>query len=188
MRIARLLGLAVACLVAAAPAAAAERSTSPGAGGFIETPLLQVTISRDQVSTRLGDSFSFSSTIWNPGRATLSGLVAHLNVVGLSSGIYVDPEDWSEERTKDVPPLLPGKSTDISWNIKAVTGGEAAIYVVALPGDGQATPVGPSVSPAMAVRIAETKDLNSGGVLPLALGVPALLGLATLGVRRRRRS
>jgi hypothetical protein len=184
-----LLGLAVACLVATVPAAAAERSSSPGSGGFIETPQLALTISlgRDQVSTRLGDSFSFSSTIRNPGRTTLSGLVAHLNVVGLSQGIYVDPEDWSEERTKDVPPLRPGESTDISWNVKAVTGGHAAIYVVALPGDDQATPAGPAVSPAMDVRIAETKDLNSGGVLPLALGVPALLGLATLGVRRRRR-
>ena len=39
-----------------------------------------------------------------------------------------------------------------------------------------------SSSPAVDVRIAETKDLNSDGVLPLALGVPALLGLLTLAV------
>ena len=45
-------------------------------------------------------------------RNSPSGLVAHLNIVGLSSGIYVDPEDWSEERTKFVPPLAPGESTE----------------------------------------------------------------------------
>ena len=70
----------------------------------------------------------------------------------------------------------------------AVTGGEAAIYVVVLPGDSPATaPEGLAVSPAMDVRIAETKNLNSGGVLPLALGVPAILGALALTVRRRRR-
>ncbi len=83
----------------------------------------QVSISRDQVSTQLGESFGFTSRIENTGTATWSGLVAHLNVVGLSSGIYVDPEDWSEERTKFLSPLAPGESTTVRWNVKAVTGG-----------------------------------------------------------------
>jgi hypothetical protein len=182
----------------ATPAVAAERSTpgaggfpeasTPGTGGFIEVPRVQVSISRDQVRTRLGDSFSFTSEITNTGPKQLSGLMAHLDIVGLSSGIYVDPEDWSEERTKNVPALRSGESTDISWKVKAVTGGRAAIYVVALSGENPpAAPVGPAVSPAIDVRIADTKDLNSGGVLPLALGVPLLLGAGTLAVRRRRR-
>jgi hypothetical protein len=36
------------------------------------------------------------------------------------------------------------------------------------------------------VRIQDRKTLNSGGILPLALGLPALLGLLALGVRLRR--
>ena len=69
--------------------------------------------------------------------------------------------------------------------MKAVTGGRAAIYVAVLPGD---SPAGQplAVSPAMDVRIAETKDLNSGGVLPLALGVPAFLSGCADRRRRRR--
>jgi hypothetical protein len=83
-----------------------------------------------------------------------------------------------------VPTLGPGESTSISWSVTAVTGGRAAIYVVVLPDDpGRARPAS---SPAMDVRIAEAKDLNSDGVLPLALGVPALLGMLTLAARRRR--
>jgi hypothetical protein len=167
---------ALACLLVVAPGAAAKTSTA-------DAPVA-VSLSRDQVSIRLGHSFDFTSRIENTGTTTTSGLVAHLNVVGLSSGIYVDPEDWSEERTKDVPDLGPGESTDITWHVKAVTGGHAAIYVVVLPREASGPTV---VSPTIDVRIAESKDLNSGGVLPLALGVPALLGLATLGVRRRRR-
>jgi hypothetical protein len=165
------LALAVVCLLAGAPAAAA-------AG-----PPVEVSISRTQVSTRLGESFNFSSTVKNTAATPQAGMVASLNIVGLSAGIYVDPEDWSEERTRFLPTLAPGESTRLDWKVKAVTGGQAKIYVVALPRTQE-----PAVSQAIAVRIADTKDFNSGGVLPLALGVPALLGLVTLGVRRRRRS
>ena len=147
---------------------------------------VDVTVSRKEVATRLGDDFGFSTVVRNRGTAPASGLVAHLNVVGLSSGIYVDPEDWSAERTKSVPALGPGESTDIDWSVTAVTGGRAAIYVVVLPEE-QPSGQAPVSSPAIDVRIADTKDLNSDGVLPVALGVPALLGLLTLATRRRRR-
>lgn len=170
----RALLVSLLCLLVAAPVSGAS---SPAG----------VSLSRTEVSTGLGESFSFDSVIRNTGTRPLSGLVAHLNVVGLDTDIYVDPEDWSEERTKDVPSLGPGESTDVTWDVTAVTGGEAAIYVVVLPGDSPATArEGLAVSPAMDVRIAEAKNLNSGGVLPLALGVPALLAVAAIAVRRRR--
>lgn len=168
MSAARALFVSLLCVLVAAPVSAAR---SP----------VGVSLSRTEVSTRIGESFGFDSEIRNTGTRPLSGLVAHLNVAGLSSGIYVDPEDWSEQRTKFLSPLAPGESTSVGWNVKAVTGGRAAIYVVVLPGRSE-----PAVSSAIDVRIAETKDLNSGGVLPLALGVPALLAVAAIAVRRRR--
>ena len=128
----------------------------------------------------------FTSRIENRGTAALDGLFAHLNVVGLSCGIYVDPEDWSEERTKSVPPLGPGESTEVDWDVTAVTGGEAAIYVVVLrrdePGRERL-----AISPAMDVGIAESVELNTDGVLPLTLAVPAAIAAAAVVVRRRRR-
>jgi uncharacterized membrane protein len=171
MRILCALAAALACVAAAAPVAAAAQAP------------VDVSLSRQEVSTRLGDGFAFSSRIENRGDTTLDGLVAHLNVVGLSSGIYVDPEDWSEERTKSVRSLGPGESAEIDWNVKAVTGGEAAIYVAVLQRSAPDT----FVSPAMDVRIAETKDLNTDGVLPLTLAVPAMIAAAAVVVRRRRR-
>ena len=125
MRTARALFVGLLCLLAAAPASAAS---SP----------VEVSLSRTQVSTRIGESFGFDSEIRNTGARRLSGLVAHLNVAGLTSGIYVDPEDWSEDRTKFLSPLAPGGSTSVGWNVKAVTGGRAAIYVVVLPRDRRA--------------------------------------------------
>ena len=169
----RILLVSLLCLLVAAPASGASSTVS---------------LSRTEVSTRLGESFSFDSVIRNTGSRPLSGLVAHLNVVGLDTDIYVDPEDWSEERTRNVASLGPGESADVTWDVTAVTGGEAAIYVVVLPGDSPATARdGLAVSPAMDVRIAEARNVNSGGVLPLALGVPALLAVAAIAVRRRRR-
>jgi hypothetical protein len=172
MRVVRALALMLACAAAAAPAAGAQAP-------------VEVSLSRQEVSTRLGESFAFTSRVENRGGTAREGLVAHLNVVGLSSGIYVDPEDWSEERTKGLPPLGPGESTQVDWDVTAVTGGEAAIYVVVLhdeePGREEL-----SVSPAMDVRIAESKDLNTDGVLPLTLAVPAIIAMAMMAVRRRR--
>jgi len=198
MRVLRTLAFGLMCLLASAPVAVGQERdrvdqlgvavpeiSTRGAGGFIELPpTTDVSVSRRSVATGLGDDFGFTTKITNQGRRTLTGLVASLNVVGLSSGIYVDPEDWSSERTKSVPTLEPGESTSISWSVTAVTGGRAAVYVVVLPedpADGQ-----PASSPAIDVRIADTKDFNSGGVLPLVLAVPALLGLLTLAARRRR--
>ena len=174
-----------ACAVALAVACLLTPATATVASAAGDQPV-EVSVDRAEVSTRLGDSFGFRSEVTNTGARALSGLVTHLNVVGLDPEIYVDPEDWSEERTKDVPDLRPGESAEISWSVKAVTGGHAAIYVVVLPGEPASAREGLAISPAIDVRIADTKDLNSGDVLPLALGVPALIGVATLVVRRRR--
>lgn len=165
---------------------AATVMTSGRAEAKTAPPAVVVSMDRQEVSTRLGESFEFTSTVANPGSRELSGLVAHLNIVGLSKNIYVDPEDWSDERTRHLPTLAPGQSLAVSWRVKAVTGGDAAIYVVLLPGKDPATaPDGLAVSPALDVHVSERRTINSGGVLWLALGVPALLGIATLVARRR---
>ena len=176
----RVLSLSLLCLlvagIVAAPAAGAPQGTT------VETSL-----SRQHVSIGLGNSFAFTSTVTNGGAAPRSGLVAHLNVVSFDPGVYVDPEDWSSQRTRYLATLSPGESKKIDWTVKAVNSGHLAIYVVVLPSKNSgAVSRDLSVSPAMDVRIAEHRTLNPGGVLPLVLGLPALLGLAALGVRRRR--
>jgi hypothetical protein len=139
-----------------------------------------VSLSRAQVTTRLGDTFYFNSTVTNRGAAPAAGLVAHLNVASLTKGVYVDPEDWSSDRTRYLPVLPPGGSLTIPWKVKAVNGGRFAIYVAVLPSSGARSPV---VSPALATRVTEHRTLNSGGVLPLAVGLPALIGFLAIGVR-----
>ena len=62
--------------------------------------------------------------------------------------------------------------------------GSIGVYVAVLPQSGAAQ--APTTGPALHVTIAERKTLNSGGILPLALGVPGLLGAAWLTLRLRR--
>ena len=47
-------------------------------------------------------------------------------------------------------------------------------------------PVRPATGPTVRVAIADRKTLNSGGILPLALAVPAAIGLAWLLLRVSR--
>jgi hypothetical protein len=166
-----LLSAVVAALVGAHPA--------DGATG------LTVTVDRARIATRLGDSFEFRSTITNRGPTAASGLIAHLNVVSLRGDVYVDPEDWSPERTQYLGPIPPGRSRAITWRMRAVNAGRLGVYVAVLRGSPAAGP--PTTGPTIDLAVAQRETLDSGGILPLALGIPALLGLLTVGFRLRRR-
>ena len=149
---------------------------------------VELTNSRGHVSTQLGATFAFATTIANAGRAPVSGLVAHLNVVSLRPEVYVDPEDWSSERTQYVDPIRPGGSATQRWTVKAVNGGDFAVYVVALPGrSGVAAGQPLAVSPPLAVHATEHRTLDTAGALPVVLLVPGLLAVLWLWLTRRRR-
>jgi hypothetical protein len=176
--------LAVALAAGVAPGAPAARAAPEGAA----PDAVVVTLDRAVMSTRLGAGFDLGSTIANVGRRPVSGLIAHLNVVSVTNGVYVDPEDWSPQRTKYVPTLAPGGSARIAWRVNAVNGGRFAVYVVAVPRRAPRTArTGLAIGTPLSLRVVERRVFDSGGVLFLALGVPALLALATAGTRLRRR-
>jgi hypothetical protein len=164
---------AVVALLLASPAAAATAAP------------LSVTVDRTEISTQLGHDFVFRSTLTNHGSAAAGGLVAHLNVLSLRPGTYVDPEDWSSNRTRYLPAIPARGSSTLTWTMKAVNAGSFAVYVAVLP---QSDPPRPPVTaPAIHVAVADRKTLEAGGILPLALGVPGALGLLLAGGRLWRR-
>jgi hypothetical protein len=142
-------------------------------------------VDRSQIETALGDKFAFRTTVRNRGSGAAKGYIAHLNVLSYDRGVYVDPEDWSAKRTRYFSPIRPGGSTAITWRMQAVSSGHFAVYVAVLPpaGSGEL----PTTGSAISLTVAERTTLNSEGILPLVVGIPALLGCAWLGLRARRR-
>ena len=169
--------LLVAALAAAA-IVAAPAGAAPGP--------LTVSVDRSEVSTRLGHSFVFDSTIANHGDAPAAGRIAHLNVLSLRPGVYVDPEDWSSHRTRYLAPIRPHGSITLGWRVKAVNAGSIGVYVAVLPASG--APIRPPTGPLVKVSITDRKSLNTGGIAPLALGMPLALVALLVLVRLRRRA
>jgi hypothetical protein len=174
----------MAGIVATLLAALAGTTGAHAAGG----PSVSVKVDRTEVSTQIGRKFVFRSTIVNHGFRVVPGLIAHLNVLSLRDGTYVDPEDWSSRRTRYLRPLRAGGSATVTWRMEAVNAGSFGVYVAVLPSTGASRP--PTTGPAIRVGVASRTTLNAGGILPLVLGIPAALGLAivALQLRRRRRS
>jgi hypothetical protein len=169
----------VAFVVALALALAAVVQAAAAPAGF------SATVDRTRISTELGRTFVFRSTISNDGSTGADRLIAHLNIVSLRSDVYVDPEDWSTHRTRYLGPLAAGASTTITWRLKAVNSGAFAVYVAVLRRGGAERP--PVTAPLVSVAVAGRKTLNAGGILSVALGVPLVIGVFTAGLRLRRR-
>lgn len=176
-----LLMLFALALAATAPAGAGAQSAEP------ISDKLTVSLSESDVSLLTGDSLTFTSEIANNGSDTTPPLVANLNFVSINNDVYVDPEDWSPDRTVIVDPIPPGSSSTQSWTVNPVLKGEIGVYVAVLPRADVAAAGPLAASPAIHLSVGERRSLNPGGVLPAVLGVPAFLALAFTGMRLARR-
>jgi hypothetical protein len=177
-----LAGILLMLTVAAASAVPAS-AAAPGPARTV-----QVTVGQSRVSAAVGDRFTVRSRISNSDAAPSGPLIAHLNVASLTRDVYVDPEDWSSSRSRDLAPLAPGGSTTLSWEIQAVNAGSFDVYVVLLPAGPAPTGASPLVaSPPVHVMVAARQTLTAGGSLPVAIVVPVLLGLSGFAARYRLR-
>ena len=177
--------LLVALLAAKAATSAPAFAQDPASPGDIT-----VSVSKSEVSTLTGKTFTFTSEITNNGSSATPPLIANLDFVALDQGTYVDPEDWSPQRTLSVAPIAAGSSVTQTWTVKPVLEGDVAVYVVVLPEPPALAGAGPlAASPAIPVHVEEHRTLNPGGVLPVVLAVPTFLAVAFAGLRvaRRRR-
>lgn len=163
-------------LAAALAAAAALVLASPPVAAQPPEP---VTFDRSSVSIGIGDRFTLSSRVPAAGPGPL---IAHLNVVSLTPDVYVDPEDWSSERTQPVP-TAPGR---LEWTIQAVNAGTFDVYIVLVPTPPAAATQPLLVSDPVRVTVANRRTINAAGTLPVIVAVPAALAVLAGLLRRRR--
>ncbi|TCN37655.1 hypothetical protein EV644_11181 [Kribbella orskensis] len=178
----RVLAAFLLCTAAVVGAPAAADAAAVAAS---DAPQVTVELDRTGLSTKIGQRFDFTSTIRNDSDEPLEGVVAHLNVLGLAPSIYVDPEDWSSERTQFVDELGAHESEQLDWEVQAVSPGALALYVTVTTRQG-ADDV--TSSKALRVSVAQARKLNATAAAPLVLGMPAavVLLLVLAAVRRRR--
>jgi len=179
--------IAALLLVAAVtpPAAGAPLPVSTAAPPSAASAAVSVQLDPTNVSTSVGQRFSFTSTVRNDGDQPMPGLVAHLNVLGLDPDVYVDPEDWSSQRTIYLDPLPAHASTRLAWTVQAVNSGRLVIYVAVTAKQGTDAVV---ASNTLRLAVAQQRTVDAGGILPLAVAVPtAILLLTGFAAHRRRR-
>jgi len=150
---------------------------------------LQMTISLDHKTGRTGDSIPFDTILTNTGAEASAPVIVAMNIINLSQeGDVVDPEDWSPHRTQYLDALAPNQSTTLSWTVNAVLDGSYMIYLVAIAQPQDTEGSGEVVaSPGLHLTITKFTSLNPSGVLPYAIGVPAVLVLIIFLLFRLRR-
>ena len=141
---------------------------------------LSISINMTGISITESDHFTFSTMLTNNGTGATTPLVAHLNVASLQEGLYVDPEDWSEQRTIFVDPVAGGASVNLTWTIHGLFAGDFAIYVVVLAQDTSSFPI---VSDEILVHIEKWEVLQIADVTPVVTAVPILMGVLFVGQR-----
>lgn len=149
-------------------------------------PSLQVDLApapANPASPQMGDRLSYRTSIRNVGKAPVEGIVAWLALVQVDRGKEqpVDLEDWSAHKAVTIASLAPGQAVQTDWPMRLIAAGHYRVVVSAAASGGG--PLAPSPCVDLAVRAKPV--VESSRVLPVALGVPALL-LAGLLLRRRQ--
>lgn len=150
-------------------------------------PGVEVTLDHAQASVGVGDRITVTARVVNSGGQRTDPLIAHLNVATLDKSVYVDLEDWTANPTQELAPLAPGAETTASFEIQAVNVGRFDVYVVVAP-NGSSAGRGPLVaSTPELVRVAGRRTVSPGGVLPVVVAAPVLLGMVATAARFRLR-
>lgn len=146
---------------------------------------LLVTMSRETAVLMAGDWVEFTTTLRNDGAAATPPLVAHLSVTAVDTDRHVDPEDWSPQRTQFLPPLPPGESVALHWQLHALFEGEFAAFVTIVAKDGTSAP---AMGTPLRVQVSPDNILPLEAVIPVAAIVPFFpLALLVFSVAKSRR-
>lgn len=145
---------------------------------------VEVVVEPSSAPVVLGETLDISVTVTNNGTAPSAPLVVHIDITDPSSESSVDPEDWTSTLSKTAGVVAPGATKTVTWNIQPISGGSFSLYAVALS-EGVSSVASSNV---LAVDVADQRSLNPGGILPVAIGVPLVVGfLLLVQIRLARR-
>lgn len=134
----------------------------------------------------LGAQLDLQVSVTNDGDDATPPLVVHIDITAPDQESSVDPEDWTPTLSKPIGVVGRGETVVVDWTIQPISAGTFATYAVVIsPGVDTI-----AASNVLEVRVTDQRTLNPGGIVPVAIAVPALVG-ALLAVQmqlaRRRR-
>ena len=145
---------------------------------------LQPDAGNRQVPT-MGDHLQFWSTITNKSTRPIEGLVAWISLVEVDPGNEqpVDLEDWSAHKAIAGAALGPYQSLRTAWPMRLIKGGDYRVVVSVTDRDTRTV----FTSPTIEFHVTQKPVLQTGRILPVAVGVPILIFcfIAFYKVRRR---
>jgi ABC-2 type transport system permease protein len=158
------------------------------AHAFQAGPDLSIAIDTGAKLVKTGDSVEFNTIVSNHTSQGSPPFIVAMNVINLDAmGDVVDPEDWSPQRTQYVNSLSAGQSVSQPWVINTILEGNFMVYMVLIPQpDSTEATSYPVASSGIHLTVTPFTRLNPGGVLPVAIGAPAVLLALTYFVYRRR--
>lgn len=191
-RVAVLLAAVAFALLSVTGPAFAQTSAEGGSPALVAVPgnsgvPLKLETPSASLSGKAGQYVKLPAKVTNTSNAPVKDVVAYVSLVDVTRGQQapVDLEDWSAHRAVTIPTLAAGQSKDVSWSLRLVKGGDYVVYANAIAGGSTRASVGQEVP----LTVTAQKNLNPGGVLPVAIGVPIVAGAVLLGpvaLRQRR--
>lgn len=135
-------------------------------------------------SPQMGDRLIFHSVIRNVGLEPVDGLMAWINLIRVDPGNEqpVDLEDWSAQKAVTAAHLAPGEALETEWPMRLIQSGRYRVEVSTVSRDG----AGLIASPFADFTVREKPVVQSERVLPVAVGIPLLLGTLLFWRWRRR--
>lgn len=134
---------------------------------------------------QMGDHLSFHTVIRNEAGAPVDGLIAWISLVQIDKGKEqpVDLEDWSAHKAVTVTTLAPGKAFETNWPMRLIQSGNYRVVISAVSRNGTDL----VASPFADFTVRPKPVVESRRVLPIAFGIPLLIGGAAFWQLRRRR-
>jgi hypothetical protein len=149
---------------------------------------LSITISAapaNQPAPRMGDRLSFHTVIRNDGATPADGVIAWISLIEVDEGKEqpVDLEDWSAHKAVTVRSLPPGGTLETEWPMRLIQAGHYRVVVSAAT----RTATELAASPFADFSVIQKPVVESQRVLPVAVGIPALIGVVMVWRHRRQR-
>lgn len=139
---------------------------------------------RNPAYPQMGDHLAFHTAIRNESASPVNGVIGWISLVQIDKGKEqpVDLEDWSAHKAVTAASLAPGQALENDWPMRLIQAGRYRVVVSVVSRDG----TGLVASPFVDFTVRQKPVVESQRVLPVALGLPLLIGAAMLWRRRRR--